>query len=177
MPSHPSTSHLTPLLSVTFVAALAMGCGGASQSSVHFVAEDTFVVAAADIAESVPKAWVLPWRDPELAVRTAVALEHNCPLEGVAVIYERATGSSARFTVRVCGVERVYQEFEDLGFIDVSRAVASAIAPVVDPSSAAAPNAAPSSNPAVPAVSNEPLLKSPPPGPTPGTSTPVEPKR
>jgi hypothetical protein len=129
-------------LTLSLFALLACACGGSGKkkdTGVQFIAEDRFVVDPSLIREAQSPRWHLPWQDVKLAVRTAAALENNCPLELTEVLVEMKTWQSPRIAVRVCGVERVYQQFDDLGYIDVSPDRAPPVLPIGAPASSGEP--------------------------------------
>lgn len=167
-------------LALPLIALLASACGGGAKkkdTGVQFIAEDRFVIDPSLIREAQPPRWHLPWQDVKLAVRTAAALENNCPLEQTEVLVEMKTWTSPRIAVRVCGVERVYQQFDDLGYIDVSLAALAPPLPLGAASGAAPTDAAPPAPaPVEPPSGDAPPLETPPSPSTPSSPKPAETK-
>ncbi len=84
-----------------------------------WVDETTFVAPKSGLFAAVERSLGGDLFEP---LRLAAALDHNCPLEGVAVVAtSESAGTHARFRVEVCGEARDYLRYPGSGFIDVTR--------------------------------------------------------
>lgn len=106
---HRETIDRTPALAaVTCLALGAISLGCAPRSEIHWVNDTTFVVPRANIAEQVQESY---GRSPTWHLRATAALDHNCPLDRVAVVAERRdAGAPAYFVVRACDIDHMYME-------------------------------------------------------------------
>jgi hypothetical protein len=127
------------LASSTLLLAALAGCATAKQPAVRWVDETTFVAVKPALLDGVRERLA---GDPSWHLRAAAALDHNCPLEKVAVLgMQMQRGAPTRYALVVCGEGRVYLQYPGAGYVDVS--AASAHARVVAPTPPKAPAPAP----------------------------------